>query len=135
MKSPGLLIVAALWLTGCAGLPRSLRQEIASESEKLDQAKKQLQRTESGVKDDLAKKPDLFNGTPVVTEWPARLNAAKSKLDRADQTRRDLEKLHSGDRQAVMQAERLLSDGRRLRQTALDEAAAVEGEANRWLDF
>ena len=135
MKSPKLLITASLLLTGCAGLPRSLREEIASEGEKLDQAKKQLKRTESSVKEDLSKTPDLFNGAPVATEWPARLNVAKSKLDRAEETRREIEKVRSGDRQAVMQAERLLSEEHRLRQTALDEAAAVEGEANRWLDF
>jgi hypothetical protein len=135
MKSPKLLIAATLLLTGCAGLPRSLRQEIASENDKLEQAKKQLKRTEATIKESLAKKPDLFKGTPVETEWPARLGVAKSKLDRAEQTRRELEKVHSGDRQAVLKAEGLLSDEHRLRQAAIDEGVAVEGEANRWLDF
>lgn len=135
MKKSPILIAAALVLTGCAGLPRSLRQEIASEGDKLEQAKKQISRTESTIKEDLAKKPDLFRNTRVETEWPARLSAAKSKLDRAGQTRRDLEKIHSGDRQSVLKAESLLSDEHRLRQAAIDEAAAVEGEATRWLDF
>ena len=135
MKLQKLLIAGALLLTGCAGLPRSLRQEIAQEGEKLDQAKTQLKRTEATIKDDLSQKADLFNGTPVVSEWPARLGAAKSKLDRAEQTRKDLEKIRSGDRQEVLKAEGLLSDERRLRQGALDEAAAVEGEASRWMDF
>ncbi|MDQ1469971.1 MAG: hypothetical protein QOJ99_1451 [Bryobacterales bacterium] len=135
MKPRYLLIAAALLLTGCAGLPRSLRQEIASENDKLEQAKKQLKRTESTIKDDFAKKPDLFKGTRVETEWPARLGVAKSKLDRAEEARRNLDKVRSGDRQSVAKAESLLSDEHRYRQAALDEAAAIEGEANRWLDF
>src|SRR5947209_13658830 len=135
MKSRNLLIAATLLLTGCAGLPRSLRQEIAIENDKLEQAQKQFKRTESAIKDDLAKKPDLFKGTRVETEWPARLGSAKSKLDRAHEARRNLEKVRSGDRQSVARAESLLNDQHRYRQAALDEAAALEGEANRWLDF
>ena len=135
MKRTIPFIAAAVLLTGCAGLPRSLRDEIASENDRIEQAKKQLKRTESTIKDDLAQKPDLFKGTRVETEWPARLNSAKSKLDRAEATRRDLEKVRSGDRQSVMKAEGLLSDERRFRQSAIDEAVAVEGEASRWLDF
>lgn len=138
-KMQKLVIVAALsvtgLLTGCAGLPRSVRQEIASESDRLEQARKQLRRTSDTIKDDLSKTPDLFKGTRVETEWPARLSVAKSKLDRADETRRELEKLRSGDRQSVLKAEGLLSDQRRLRQATLDEAVAVESEASRWLDF
>src|SRR4051812_3248169 len=135
MKTPKYLFAAALLLSGCAGLPRSLRQEIASESDKLEQAKKQLKRTETTIKDDLAQKPELFRGTPVEAEWPARLHAAKSKLDRADEARRNLEKLHSNNRETVQRAESLLNDEHRLRQAAIDETVAVDGEATRWLDF
>jgi hypothetical protein len=136
MKPTQFAIAAAvLVLTGCSGLPRSTRQEITLESEKLDQAKFQLKRVESTVKEDLAKVPDLFNGTPVATEWPARLAVAKTKLERAEDARKQLEKIRSGDRAEVDRAERLLSEEHRMRQLAMDEAAAVEGEANRWLDF
>jgi hypothetical protein len=135
MKTSKLLLAATLLLTGCAGLPRSLRQEIATESDKLEQAKKQLNRTETTIKEDLAAKPDLFKGTRVETEWPARLNSAKSKLDRAEASHRELEKLHSSNRDTVLKAESLLSDEHRFRQAAVDEAATVDGEATRWLDF
>jgi hypothetical protein len=122
-------------MTGCAGLPRSLRQDIAAESEKLDQAKFQVARVEKAVKEDLAKQPDLFRGTPVETEWPARMNVAKTRLDRAQDARRQLEKINSSDRGEVIRAERLLAETRRMRQAAVDEAARVEGESKRWLDF
>jgi len=133
--SASLLLTGCVFLTSCGTLPRSLRDEIATENDKLDQAKKQFQRTESTVKEDLAKVPDLFNGTPVATEWPARLSVAKSKLDRAEQARKDVEKVRSNDRESLMRAERLVGEQRRLRQSAIEEASAIEGEANRWLDF
>jgi len=135
MRVSKTLIALALLLTGCAGLPRSLRQDIATEADKLRQAQQQLKRTQATIRDDLSGAPDLFNGTPAATEWPARLHAAQSKLDRADQDRARLEKLHGSGRDAVFEAERLLGDEHRLRQSALDDAAKVEGEATRWLDF
>ena len=135
MKSLKLLVAAALLLSGCAGLPRSVKEDIATESDKLDQANKQLQNTRKAIQDAIAKNGDLFNGTPVVAEWPARLNAAKTKLDRAGETRKDLERLHSADRDTLMKAERMIADEREQRLAAVNEVARVQGEADRWLDF
>src|ERR1700693_2935933 len=41
----------------------------------------------------------------------------------------------AGGKEAIVRAERLLSDERHLRQAALDEAQAVEADARHWLDF
>ena len=129
------LIAAALLLAGCGGLPRSLRQDIASENEKLKQAEDQLARSQKTVKENLAHAPELFQGTPVLTEWPARFRSAQSRLDNAKSDSRELAKIKSGNRETIARADRLLSDERHMRQSAVEEAQAVEAEANHWLDF
>ncbi|HVW86852.1 MAG TPA: hypothetical protein VHB50_19335 [Bryobacteraceae bacterium] len=130
------VILLTLVLGGCAGLPRELRQQAAREGDKLQQAEKQLERTQNEIRDDLTRVSDLFNGAPVATEWPARLRAAKAKLDSAENNRRELERLErQGGKGAVARAERLLDESRRLRQSALDDASEVQAQANRWLDF
>jgi hypothetical protein len=135
-RKRSLLIAGALLLAGCGGLPRSLRQEIASENEKLKAADLQLTRSAKTVQDDLAHASDLFAGTPAATDLPARIRSAQSKLDSAKSDDRELEKMErSGGKDAELRAERLLSDERRLRTTALDDARAVETEATHWLDF
>ncbi len=130
-----LVVVAALSLAACSSLPRALRDDIASEISKLDQAQAQLKKAQADIKSNLDKSPDLFNGTPVATEWPARLQQAGLKLDRAQDARTQLEKQHSGDRETARRAERLLEETHKLRQAASDEIAAVQGEATRWTDF
>src|SRR4051794_4876760 len=129
------IVLAAIALTGCSTLPRNLRDDIAKENENLEQARKDLARAESTVKEDLAKAPDLFNNAAVATEWPAKLNVAKGKLDRADADRKRVEQLAKSGARAVPEIVRVLQDQRKLRQSALEDSSAVIGEANRWLDF
>ncbi len=126
-------IAGALLLASCGGLPRGLRNEIASEKDRLIQAEHQLQHSQETVREDLAHAPDLFNGTPVATEWPAKLQADQVALDRAKEDLRQLDKLHrSSDRS---HAEQLLRDERSTRESALRDSEAVEEDATRWLDF
>ena len=58
----GLSIV---FLVSCGGLPRALRNQIASEKAALQQTDRQLQHALETVKEDLAHSPDLFKGTAV----------------------------------------------------------------------
>ncbi|MGD1068797.1 MAG: hypothetical protein ABSB15_01545 [Bryobacteraceae bacterium] len=135
-RKRSFLVAGALLLAGCGGLPRPLRQEIASENEKLKQADRQLNRSMKTIGDDLAHAPDLFQGTSAAADWHARIRSAQSKLDSAKSDSRELEKMQgSGGKEAVTRAERILSDERHLRDAALDEARAVESEATHWLDF
>ena len=123
-------IAGALLLVSCGGLPRALRNQIASEKAALQQTDRQLQHALETVKDDLAHSPDLFKGTPVSTEWPARLQSAKATLDRA---KNDLQQL---DRASdVRRAQPLLTEERNLRQSVMRDAESVESDANSWLDF
>ena len=128
----GALTACSLLLASCAGLPRSLRNEIAQEKERLQQAERQLKHSEETVRDDIAHSPDLFKGTPVISEWPAKLQSARGTLDRASSDLQQLDKFSGRDQD---RAERLLRDERSLRESALRDSEAVEEDANKWLDF
>ena len=127
-----LVVTSALLLASCAGLPRSLRNEIAQEKERLQQAERQLKHSEETVRDDIAHSPDLFKGTPVVSEWPAKLQSARGTLDRASSDLLQLDKFSGRDQD---RAERLLRDERSLRESALRDSESVEEDAAKWLDF
>ena len=128
----GALAACSLWLAACGGLPRALRNEIAQEKERLQQAERQLKHSEETVRDNIAHSPDLFKGTPVVSEWPARLQSARGALNRANGDLQQLDKLSGRDQD---RAERILRDERSLRESALRDSEAVEEDANKWLDF
>ena len=125
-----LAIAGALLLVSCGGLPRALRNQIASEKTGLQQADRQLQHSLETVRADLAHSPSLFQGTPVSTEWPARLQSARGTLDRARNDLQQLDKISDPRR-----AEQLLGEERGLRQSVIHEAESVEADANSWLDF
>lgn len=127
------VIAAALLLASCNGLPPSIKRDITAEKDRLQQAEHELQHSRETVRDDLAHAPDLFNGTPVATAWPARLQTAQSSLDRAKDDLRQLDQLNRvSDR---YRAEQLLSDERTLRESVLHNSEAVDEEAAKWLDF
>src|SRR5580704_12181601 len=127
-----LVVTSALLLASCAGLPRSLRNEIAQEKERLQQAERQLKHSEETVRDDIAHSPDLFKDTPVVSEWPAKLQVARGTLDRASSDLQQLDKFSGRDQD---RSARLLRDERSLRESALHDSEAVEEDAAKWLDF
>jgi hypothetical protein len=124
----------ALLLTSCAQLPRELRTQIEAADNRLLQAEKDFQRTNAEVLDDIKRTPDLFNGTSVATAWPNSLRAAKSKLDAAERDRVELSKI-SGGKESIPRAQQLVNEEDRLRKEAIEDANAIEAQANRWLDF
>jgi hypothetical protein len=123
-------IAGALLLVSCGGLPRALRNQIASEKAGMQQTERQLQHSLQTVGDDIAHSPDLFRGVSKSTEWPARLQSARGALDRAKNDLQQLDRLSD-----VSRAVQLLSEERRLRQSVVHEAESVEADANSWLDF
>jgi hypothetical protein len=123
-------IAGALLLVSCGGLPRALRNQIASEKTGLQQAERQLQHSLDTVKADIAHSPDLFKNASVSTEWPARLQSARGTLDRAKNDLQQLDRVSD-----VRRAEQLLNEERGLRQSVVRDAESVESDANSWLDF
>lgn len=130
-------VLGFLLLAGCgARLPGSLRSEIKSESDRLESAEKQIQHDEKTVRDNLASAPDLFQGSSVATQWPARLRSARRKLDDAKVQDRELERLAREDRaQSQRRAEWLLAGARNLREGAVHDADAVASQSDRWVGF
>jgi outer membrane murein-binding lipoprotein Lpp len=118
-----LAVAAAVILASCGSLPRSLRDEIASEQDKLQQADRQLKRTAEDVKD-----------------MPDRLRAAQDELNRARADGTELDKVvkdsgRIGIEQARRRAESLLRDERSLRQAALRDSDAIEADSTKRRDF
>src|ERR1700730_7208579 len=108
-----LAVAAALLLASCSPLPRSLRNDIRAEAERLQKAERQVKRSQDAVRQDVAQARDLFEGASVSSAWNERFRAAQAKLDRAESDRRELENLQrSGGRDAAMRAESLLRDER-----------------------
>ena len=130
------LAFGLLFLEACGGLPRSVRRDIASANDRLQQADRQVRQSAETVRKEMAQAPDLFQGTSVAAEWPARLAAARQKIDAAKNDSRQLAKLeHEYRRDAGIRAERLLADEQNLSNTAVQDSAAVEASAGKWLAF
>jgi hypothetical protein len=128
---------AAILLVACAGgLPRSLRRDIGYEHDKLQNAQRQLERSQQSITDDLAKDADLFANAPVVADWKSKLDGARAKLHSAEDTDRQLADLARRNRADSRDtAQRLLSNERNLRDSAVNEAQAVEAAAAKWVNF
>src|ERR1700676_3896841 len=120
-RTRNLVVLGLVVLVGCGSrLPKSLRSDIRSESDKLQAAERQLQRSEKTLKENLASAPDLFQGTPAATDWPARLRSARQKLESAKSEDRELERLEREDRaESRSRIEWLLSGERKLRESAV----------------
>lgn len=129
----GAPLLAALSLISCNGLPRNLKRDIAAEKGRLVQAQHELQHSQETVREDLAHSPDLFKGTTVAAEWPAKLQGAQNALARAQGDLRELDKLTRASERR--RAEDLLHDERNLRESILHDSEAVEEDARKWLDF
>jgi len=129
------LIVIVLF-AGFDNLPRKLRADIAAEAQQLPQTAKQFQGTEDEVTRDLASDPDLFRAHDMSTAFPERFRIAAGELQGAQRDAAALDKLLKANRrQDQPQAEQLLKEERALRAAALNEATAVQTEAQHWVDM
>ncbi|HVV46494.1 MAG TPA: hypothetical protein VHC72_14875, partial [Bryobacteraceae bacterium] len=121
----GAALLLSLWMAACGGLPRDIRSQIDSEKAAIVQAEWQLQHSQKALQEDLDHSPDLFRGAPVATEWPARLQAAKGKLEGARNDLKQLDNISGNDPQSVRRARQLLTQERGLRQSVISESQSV----------
>jgi hypothetical protein len=129
------LIVIVLF-AGFDNLPRKVRADIAAEAQQLPQTQKQFQSVQDEVTSDLASDPDLFRAHDMNTAFPDRLRIASGELTGAQRDAAALDKLLKANRrQDQEQADKLLKEERALRAAALNEAAAVQAEAQHWVDM
>jgi hypothetical protein len=129
------LIVIVLF-AGFDNLPRKVRADIAAEAQQLPQTQKQFQTAQGEVTQDLSSDPDLFRAHDMSTAFPERFRIAASELQGAQRDAAALDKLlKTNRRQDQPQAEQLLKEERALRAAALNEATAVQTEAQHWVDM
>jgi len=129
------LIVIVLF-AGFDNLPRKVRTDIAAEAQQLPQTQKQFQSAHDEVTRLLSSDPDLFRAHDMNTVFPDRFRIAARELQGAQLDAAALDKLLKANRrQDAAQAEKLLKEERALRAAALNEATAVQTEAQRWVDM
>jgi hypothetical protein len=104
-----------------------LKPRIDAETKKVADAKDRFNKIRKEVEDDLKKEPDLFKAANVTAAWRDRFQTGQEKLNDAFT---DLEKLNHRDKRMT-----LFADVERLREAALNDATAIQTEANRWLDL
>jgi hypothetical protein len=129
------LIVVVLF-AGFDNLPRKVRADIAAQAQQLPQAQKQFETAQNEVASDLSSDPDLFRAHDMTTAFPVRLRTAAGDLRSAQRDAAALDKLLKANRrQDAPQAEKLLKEESALRASALNEATAVQTEAQHWVDM
>ena len=134
------VIFAAAALVSCGGLPESLKEDIATEHQRVQQTERQLKTADDAVRDAFAKKKELFDGTPVINTWPSTINEAKAGFERARSADQELARLEKdsgreGVQVARNRAERLLRDSRDARSAVMKNTDFVQAEVRKWLQF
>jgi hypothetical protein len=144
MQRGFLMFAAAVLGTGMAvtpflgldGLPRDVRRQIAAERTALAQAQRDLRKAQDEVQRDLQAEPELFKSIPASKEWAGQFNNAVTDLQSAS---RDMEQLTTLERQNrredLARATALLSHERTTRTAAAGHAAAIEKDADHWVEL
>ncbi|HYW41948.1 MAG TPA: hypothetical protein VE959_03765 [Bryobacteraceae bacterium] len=139
LKLAAVLLGAAIVIVpflGLDALPRDLRKQIDADRAAVVSAQKQLASTQDEVLGDLTSDPALFGAVAASGQWPEQLSKALGDLQFAS---RDMEQLSALEKQNRgsdrSQAESLLAQERGLRTGAMNQAAAIQKEAVRWVDF
>lgn len=129
------LIVIVLF-AGFDNLPRRVRADISAEAQQLPQTQKQFQSAQDQVTQDISSDPDLFRARGMNTAFPERFRIASGELQGAQRDAAALDKLVKANRrQDQAKAENLLKEERALRAAAINEATAVQTEAQHWVDM
>ena len=125
--------LAVVPFLGLDDLPKSLRAQIDAECSAMSTAATSVQRAKSDVGRELDADADVFRTVPASKQWPAQLDGAQAQLQSAQ---RDFDQLAALEKQNhrsdADRAQKLLSDVRPLRESAVRQATSVEGEAAHW---
>ncbi len=132
-----LIVLGLAILAACGGgLPRSVREDIALENDRLQQAQRQVQHSAGKVREDLGQAPDLFQGVGEPAEWNATLKTAREELKNAEDKSREVQQLTRRRwADSHLRVEELLREERTLRNAALRESQTVEAAADKWIGF
>ena len=139
VRISGVVFISAA-LVSCGGLPKSVKEDIATEHQRFQQAERSLKTADDTIRNAFAQKKDLFDGTVVTNAWPSRLNSARAQLELAKSADLELARIEKdsgrkGVAEARRHAEILLGEERNARTIALRDSDSVQAEARKWLDF
>src|SRR5580704_18277272 len=124
-------VMAVVPFLGLDDLPRSTRSAIDAERGALASATTQIARAKDEVSGELQSEADLFRSVPASQQWPNALAGAQSVLQAANRDALQLTTLEKQNRRGDRQeAEKLLSDERQLRTSAIRQATGVQNEAS-----
>lgn len=140
LTSLAFLILActgSLLLQSCDhGLAHKSLRDIEWEKNDWEKASRALDASAKVIANAMAASPELFKGTTVSGEWHSRLEDAKGKLANSERDDRKLTNLAHQDRASSQaEVERLLTDARALRESAVSEAKGVEENVAKWQSF
>ena len=137
MKRCSLIVpvIAFAIVAGCGrGLPPSLERDISLEADRVQNAERQIQKSQAALESSLAQSPGLFSGASEVAEWKADLGGARADLGAAENDNRELARLVERNRPDQRITE-LLGDERRRREAALKKAQFVDESVAKWLEY
>ena len=127
----GVTALAALALAACGGLPESLKLQVAAEKRQFAASRKDFEKARDDVKAKLAHEPELARIRGLL--WQPALDRDTEKFNEAGNELKQLEDLRRQDRKdAREEVERLLAGERRIRAAAVDDARAMQSEAQRF---
>jgi len=128
-------VVAFALLAACnRGFPPSLERGIRLEADRVQSARRQIQKSQTALETGVAHSPALFSGASEVASWKADLRAANADLRTAENDGRELSRLLERNRpdQRISQ---LLADEQTQREKALNKQQSVDQAFARWLDY
>lgn len=127
----GVTALAVLALAACGGLPEQLKLQVAAEQREFAASRKDFEKARDDVKAKLAQEPELAKIRGLL--WQPALDRDTEKFNEAASELKRLEDLRRQDRQDSRDAvERLLAGERRIRTAAVDDARAMQSEAQRF---
>ena len=126
--------LAALSLAACGGLPVTLKTQVEAEKQVYESSRRDFEKARDDVKARLAREPELAKIRALL--WQPALDRDTEKFNEAGKELKQLEDLRKQDRKDSRgEVERLLAGEQRLRAAALEDARAMQSEAQRFADL
>ena len=126
--------LAALSLAGCGGLPVTLKTQVEAEQQQYQSSRRDFEKARDDVKAKLAREPELAKIRALL--WQPALDRDTDKFNEAANELKQLDELRRQDRKDSRdEVERLLAGEKRIRMAALEDARAMQSEAQRFTDL
>jgi hypothetical protein len=127
-------LIIAVALSAFDHLPGSLRKQIDAERAALTTAQNQIRADQDTVTREVQSDPALFRNLTASQPWPGGFQQAGNTLQSANSDMSELTRLEQhGHRRDQQPAEALLAHERSLRNSAVNQASAIQTDAAQWI--